>query len=256
MRSRIAGMRMIKSIFVPAVVLIVWQIVSGAVSPYLLPGPGRVLETGLAMAKSGVLTEHVLSSFYRIAAGFCLSVALAFGTAALLYRWRLLDELFQGTLSFMRMTPPLALTPLLILWLGIGDATQIAVIVLASFFPIYLNTRDGLSRLDASFRELAASLHLSRTRTVLFFLLPAATPSIITGLRLSFGYSWRALIAAELIAASSGLGYMIMDAEQMQRADEVIVGILIIGFLGWALDAAFSSLSSALLKRRFPELAA
>ncbi len=256
MRSRIAGMRMIKSIFVPAVVLIVWQIVSGAVSPYLLPGPGRVLETGLAMAKSGVLTEHVLSSFYRIAAGFCLSVVLAFGTAALLYRWRLLDELFQGTLSFMRMTPPLALTPLLILWLGIGDATQIAVIVLASFFPIYLNTRDGLSRLDASFRELAASLHLSRTRTVLFFLLPAATPSIITGLRLSFGYSWRALIAAELIAASSGLGYMIMDAEQMQRADEVIVGILIIGFLGWALDAAFSSLSSALLKRRFPELAA
>ena len=253
MRSRIAGMRMIKSIFIPAVVLIVWQIVSGAVSPYLLPGPGRVLETGLIMAKSGVLTEHVLSSFYRIAAGFCLSVALAFGTAALLYRWRLLDELFQGTLSFMRMTPPLALTPLLILWLGIGDATQIAVIVLASF---YLNTRDGLSRLDASFRELAAILHLSRTRTVLFFLLPAATPSIITGLRLSFGYSWRALIAAELIAASSGLGYMIMDAEQMQRADEVIVGILIIGFLGWALDAAFSSLSSALLKRRFPELAA
>ena len=92
---------------------------------------------------------------------------------------------------------------------------------------------------------------------MLFFLLPAATPSIITGLRLSFGYSWRALIAAELIAASSGLGYMIMDAEQMQRADEVIVGILIIGFLGWALDAAFSPpfpprCSSA----AFPELAA
>ena len=251
MRSRIAGMRMIKSIFVPAVVLIVWQIVSGAVSPYLLPGPGRVLETGLAMAKSGVLTEHVLSSFYRIAAGFCLSVVLAFGTAALLYRWRLLDELFLGLFFFLCLLFLFVFLFLLILWL----ATQIAVFVLASFFPIYLNTRDGLSRLDASFRELAASLHLSRTRTVLFFLLPAATPSIITGLRLSCGYSWRALIAAELIAASSGLGYMIMDAEQMQRADEVIVGILIIGFLGWALDAAFSSLSSALLKRRFPELA-
>lgn len=249
-------MRVFKSFFVPLLILLLWQIVSGMVSPYLLPGPARVLETGLLMAKSGLLLNHVLASFYRIAAGFSLSVVLAFVTAAALYRWKALDELFQGTLSFLRMTPPLALTPLLILWLGIGDATQIAVIVLASFFPIYLNTRDGLSRLDAPFRELAASLHLSRLRTVVFFLLPAATPSIIIGLRLSFGYSWRALIAAELIAASSGLGYMIMDAEQMQRADEVIVGILVIGFLGWALDAAFTTLSSVLLRRRFPELAA
>ena len=165
-------MRIFKSLFVPVLVLVLWQAVSGAVSPYLLPGPARVLETGLAMAKSGMLGDHVLASFARIAAGFCLSVTLAFAAAALLYRWKILDELFQGSLSFMRMTPPLA------------------------------------------------------------------------------------LIAAELIAAGSGLGYMIMDAEQMQRADEVIVGILIIGFLGWALDAAFSALSSALLKRRFPELAA
>ena len=253
-----AGMRMIKAFFLPLLLLPVWQGVAstGMVSPYLLPGPGRVLETGLYMAGNGTLAGHVAGSLLRIAAGFGLSVVLAFLTASALYRWKVLDEICQGSLSFMRMTPPLALTPLLILWLGIGDATQIAVIVLASFFPVYLNTRDGLSRLDASFRELAASLHLSRARTVLFFLLPAATPSIITGLRLSFGYSWRALIAAELISASSGLGYMIMDAEQMQRADEVIVGILVIGMLGWALDAAFSTVASALLKRRFPELAA
>ena len=251
-------MRMMKALLVPLCLLGLWQAVtvSGMVSPYLLPGPSRVLETGLAMAEGGILLRHVSASLFRIAAGFGLSVVLAFSAAAALYRWRLLDDMFRGSLSFMRMTPPLALTPLLILWLGIGDATQIAVIVLASFFPIYLNTRDGLSRLDASFRELAASLGLSRARTVLFFLLPAATPSIITGLRLSFGYSWRALIAAELIAASSGLGYMIMDAEQMQRADEVIVGIFVIGVLGWLLDAAFASATSALLKRRFPELAA
>ncbi len=252
------SMRIFKPFLFPLTLLGLWQIAtaSGMVSPYLLPGPGRVLETGLAMAENGTLSAHLLASLFRIAAGFSLSVMLAFAVAALLYRWKMLDDIFRGSLSFMRMTPPLALTPLLILWLGIGDASQIAVIVLASFFPIYLNTRDGLSRLNAPFRELAASLHLSRTRVVLFFLLPAATPSIITGLRLSFGYSWRALIAAELIAASSGLGYMIMDAEQMQRADEVIVGILVIGFLGWLLDAAFSTLSSALLKRRFPELAA
>ena len=89
---------------------------------------------------------------------------------------------------------------------------------------------------------------------MLFFLVPAAIPSIITGLRLSFGYSWRALIAAELIAASSGLGYLIMDAEQMQRADEVIVGIVVIGVIGWMLDAGFVRLASIFLGRRFPEV--
>ena len=255
---RIRRMRMVKSLIFPFMLLCLWQVTTtwGMVSPYLLPSPSQVLATGVAMAGSGVLFSHIGASLSRIAAGFGLSVVLALATAAALSRWKVLDECLQGSLSFLRMTPPLALTPLLILWLGIGDATQIAVIVLASFFPVYLNTRAGLTRLEAPFRELAASLALSRVRMVLFFLIPAAIPSLVTGLRLSFGYSWRALIAAELIAASSGLGYMIMDAEQMQRADEVIVGILVIGVLGWLFDAAFSFLVSALLSRRFPELGA
>ncbi|WP_273524746.1 ABC transporter permease [Mailhella massiliensis] len=251
-------MRIVKPLLFPFVLLCLWQFsaATGMVSPYLLPSPSQVLETGLFMAGNGALFSHIGASLSRIAAGFGLSMVLAFTAAGVLSRWKTLDECLQGSLSFLRMTPPLALTPLLILWLGIGDATQIAIIVLASFFPMYLNTRAGLNRLEAPFRELAASLGLSRMRTALFFLLPAATPSIVTGLRLSFGYSWRALIAAELIAAGSGLGYMIMDAEQMQRADEVIVGILVIGLLGWLFDAAFSFLVSALLSRRFPELAA
>ena len=249
-------MRVFKTLFVPLLLLGLWHglAASGMVSPYLLPGPGRVLESGLAMAASGVLAEHLAASFSRIGMGFSLSVVLGLSVAGLLHRFRLLDELFTGTLSFLRMTPPLALTPLIILWLGIEDATQVAIIMLASFFPIYLNTRAGLSRLDPLYRELAASLRLSSLRFVLFFLAPAAIPSVVTGLRLSFGYSWRALIAAELIAASSGLGYLIMDAEQMQRADEVIVGIVVIGVVGWMLDAGFVRVTSALLGRRFPEV--
>lgn len=251
-------MRIVKTLAVPLFLIFLWHVIShsGLVSSYLLPGPGAVLESALELAANGLLIQHLAASFSRIGIGFTLSVLLGFLVAAVLSRWPLLDELFTGTLSFMRMTPPLALTPLLILWLGIEDATQIAIIVLASFFPIYLNTRAGLGRLDASYKELAASLRLSQKRYVLFFLIPAAIPSIITGLRLSFGYCWRALIAAELLAAGSGLGYMIMDAEQMQRADEVIVGIFLIGILGWILDAAFVALSSRLLKRRFPEVAA
>ena len=250
------AMRIFKTLFVPVLLLGLWHSLSasGLVSPYLLPGPVRVLESALAVAASGVLFEHLAASFSRIGMGFSFSVVLGISVAGLLHRFRLLDELFTGTLSFLRMTPPLALTPLIILWLGIEDATQIAIIMLASFFPIYLNTRAGLSRLDPLYRELAASLHVSRLRFVLAFLTPSAVPSIVTGLRLSFGYSWRALIAAELIAASSGLGYLIMDAEQMQRADEVIVGIAVIGVIGWMLDAGFVRVVSVLLGRRFPEV--
>lgn len=250
-------MRFFQALVVPLLLLALWQAaaLSGVVSPYLLPSPGQVLHSGMILAQNGVLARHLASSFLRIAMGFSLSVMLAFLCAGALSHWPLLDRLLSGSFSFLRMTPPLALTPLLILWLGIGDATQVTVILLASFFPIYLNTRTGLNSLNDSFRELAESLHLSQTRKVLFFLIPAAAPSILAGLRLGFGYSWRALIAAELIAASSGLGYMIMNAEQMQRADEVLVGILIIGVLGWLLDSLFTFLVSALLSRRFPEVA-
>ena len=249
-------MRIFKTLFIPLLLLFLWHglSASGVVSPYLLPGPGRVLESALSMASSGVLAEHIAASFSRIAIGFSASIFVGLAAAGLLFRFRLLDELFTGTLSFLRMTPPLALAPLIILWLGIDGAMQVAIIMLASFFPIYLNTRAGLSRLDPLHRELAESLHVSRLRFVCFFLIPAAVPSIITGLRLSFGYSWRALIAAELIAASSGLGYLIMDAEQMQRADEVIVGIAVIGIIGWMLDAGFVRVTTALLGRRFPEV--
>ena len=249
-------MRTFTTLFVPLLLLALWHWIaaSGLVSRYLLPGPGAVLSSALSMAQSGILAEHLAASFSRIAMGFSASTVVGLAVAGLLYRFRLLDELFTGTLSFLRMTPPLALAPLIILWLGIDGAMQVAIIMLASFFPIYLNTRAGLSRLDPLHRELAASLHVSRLRFVLFFLVPAAIPSVITGLRLSFGYSWRALIAAELIAASSGLGYLIMDAEQMQRADEVIVGIVVIGVIGWMLDAGFVRVATALLGRRFPEI--
>ncbi|WP_458399151.1 ABC transporter permease [Mailhella sp.] len=249
-------MRLFKTLFLPLLLLALWYWISasGLVSRYLLPGPERVLDSALSMASSGILLEHLAASFSRIAMGFSASIVVGLAAAGLLFRFRLLDELFSGTLSFLRMTPPLALAPLIILWLGIDGAMQVAIIMLASFFPIYLNTRAGLSRLDPLYRELAASLQVSRLRFLLFFLVPAAVPSIITGLRLSFGYSWRALIAAELIAASSGLGYLIMDAEQMQRADEVIVGIVLIGVIGWMLDAGFVRVSTALLGRRFPEI--
>ena len=116
------------------------------------------------------------------------------------------------------------------------------------FFPVFLNALGGFRCVTAQDDELARSLACIAA--------PAAVPSLVTGVRLGFGYSWRALIAAELIAAGSGLGYLILDAQELQRTDVVMAGILVIGLLGWAMDWAFQRAAAALLGRRFPEVAA
>jgi len=249
--------RLIQFLAVPLLLLAVWHVsaMSGVVSAYLLPPPEAVFQTACNMAVSGDLARHLGASMNRICSGFFISITAGCILAAVLARFSLLEKLLDLPLSFMRMTPPLAVIPLLILWLGIGEATQQAIIILASFFPTFLNARAGFSRLDNSYKELAASLHLSFFDYARYLALPAAIPSIVTGIRLSFGYSWRALIGAELIAASTGLGYMITDAEQMQRVDEVMVGIFLIGLVGWSLDSLFRLLSIKLLGRRFPEVA-
>jgi NitT/TauT family transport system permease protein/sulfonate transport system permease protein len=126
--------------------------------------------------------------------------------------------------------------PLLILWFGIGEASKLAVIFLATFFPVFLSAFGGFNGMDGRWRELADSLELSFSRRLRRVLIPAALPQIITGLRLGFGYAWRALLGAELFSSSAGLGYLITDAEEMARIDTVYVGILVIGCLGLFFD--------------------
>ena len=142
-------------------------------------------------------------------------------------------------LEALRFIPPLSLIPLLILWLGIGEASKLAIVFLASFFPIYLNVFSGFKQIDKSYKELAFMLRLNRMERFKHIEFPASLPNIFTGLRLGFGYSWRALVGAELIAASSGLGYLIGDAGEMSRTDKVFVGILCIAVLGVLGDQLF-----------------
>ena len=130
----------------------------------------------------------------------------------------------------------MAMIPLLILWFGIDEASKLAVIVLSCFFPIFLNTLSGLNNVDKKLLVMGDSLGLSRLEKIRYILIPEAAPSVITGLRLALGNSWRALIAAEMIAASSGIGYMILDAEEMAKTDVVYAGIITIGVMGLFMD--------------------
>lgn len=219
-------------------VLLVWQLACtwGAVSAYVLPPPGKVWNSFLRMMSSGELLTDVGVSLLRVLKGFSIAFALAFLLAALRILVPGSEPYYGWIVSFFRNVPPIAMIPLLILWCGIGETTKTVVIVLASFFPMYLSIVKGFTGCDPKLLEVARSFDYSSGRTFLRVILPAAVPDILVGMRTSLGYSWRAIIGAEMVAASTGLGHMILFAQQMSRTDKVIVGILAIGIVGCVTD--------------------
>jgi sulfonate transport system permease protein len=237
---------------VPLAILALWEVAAraGLLNAYLLPAPSAVFAAGVEMARSGELARDIWASARRVMIGFAFAVATAVPLAVAVAHWRGLERLLRFPLNFLRATPPLALLPLLVLWFGIGEAAKWMVILLASFFPVLINTIAGLRSVRPELLEMARTLDLTRWERVWFVVLPSALPTFVAGLRLAFGYSWRALVGAELIATSVGLGFLIMDAQSIARIDVVYAGILVIGTLGFLADQGFLLLTRALVGAR------
>lgn len=226
---------------VPLLFFFLWWFgsVSGWWNQFLLPSPNQVFNSFVALIETGELQKHVWASLSRIIRGFGLSSALALSIALLCAWFPALLLQLEPTLGFLRHIPPMSTIPMLILWFGIGETPKIILIILATFFPVFMNTLQGIRDCDPRLTEVAKVFGYTRWEQFRFVILPSAIPSVLTGLRLGLGYSWRSLVAAELVAASSGLGYMILDAEQLSRSDVVVTGILVIGFMGALLDYGF-----------------
>lgn len=237
--------RTCKGLILPGFIALVW--VLGAKlsiwNNYIIPSPADVFGVGQKLLVDGVLMKHVLMSLYRVFAGFFVAFMLAFPLGILLGMNARYRDYFQGLLEFARHVPPLAALPMLILWFGIGEWPKLLIVVLATFFPIFLNTLHGVASCDVKLIEVGKSFGLEGREIFQRIVLPAALPSVLVGMRLGLGYSWRALVGAELIAASSGIGYMILDAEQLARPDIVVLGILTIGILGTVIDWLFFRLT-------------
>jgi len=234
----------------PCFIIILWAFLSALhlVNSYLIPSPGRVWNTTLKLIASGELGRHIATSLVRVCVGYGISVIFALPLALLFHENLVLRRLFHGLFEVIRSVPPLALIPLLILWLGLGEPTNLAVIILASFFPVFLNAENGFDSMDKNWLELSRSLELPFSRHLFSVLIPASLPQIITGLRLGFGYAWRALLGAELFSSAAGLGYFITDSMTMARIDRVFVGIITIGILGTAIDALLRFVARKLTK--------
>lgn len=235
--------------FLPFLLIFIWYVISELqlFSPYLLPSPAVTAATATELIHSGLLWQHLLISLQRVAGGFLCSVVIALPLGILCGRSNTFQTYCWPVLEFLRHVPPLAAIPLIILWFGIDEGSKLVIIFLASFFPLFLNTYSGVKNCDRKLLEVGRSLHFTAWQQARLIQLPAALPAIAVGLQLSLGYSWRALIGAELIAASSGIGYMILDAEQMSCPDVVLVGLFAIGIVGSLIDWLFLTLTDKML---------
>ena len=233
-----------------AIVFAVWYLVCKAeiLSVYVLPTPEKVFRSFLKMLQSGELARDIGISFLRVLKGFAIAFVLAFVLGMFRALFPKTFGYYEHTVQFFRNVPPLSMIPLLILWCGIGETTKTVIIVLASFFPMYLNIVKGFTGCDKKLLEVGTMFGYSERQKFFRIVLPYAMADILVGMRIGLGYSWRAIIGAEMVAASTGLGHMILFAQQMSRTDKVIVGIFAIGIAGYLTDRIFGLLISIFLK--------
>lgn len=222
-------------------ILVLWYILTSLEvwSSYVLPSPMKVWKTFINMVLSGELFTNILVSMKRIIIGYSISFILAFILGIMSNVKNKVVIYYEKLLELFRNIPPISLIAMLILWFGIGETSKIIIIILASFFPMYFNIKSGIETCDVKLVEVGQSMNFNRYNLYKKIILPYAIPEILVGMRLGFGYSWRAIIGAEMIAASQGLGYLILDAQAMSRSDKIMVGIFSIGILGYLCDKIF-----------------
>jgi sulfonate transport system permease protein len=222
---------------------------AGLVAAHLLPPPSEIARTLLELWGNG-LGLHVLASTTRVLLGFVLGASLAIGLGAAVglspHAKAILDPSFQA----LRAIPSLAWVPLLLLWLGIDEAPKITLIAIGAFFPVYMGVASGFRDVDRKLVEVAEMAGLSAVAQVRRVLLPAALPSILTGLRNGLSLAWMFMVAAEIIAATRGLGYLLTDGRETGRADIVFAAILLLALLGKLTDGAMARLETRWLAWR------
>ena len=242
--------KVIKTSISVLILLLIWTTVTKLelVSSYVLPSPAKVWDSFLKMLQSGEIFEDIYISYIRVLKGFFIATLLAFLFAMVRVVLPKCNDYYENILQFLKNVPPLSLISILILWFGIGETTKIGIIVLTAFFPIYLNTVKGFVSCDKKLLEVGEIYGYSKFSSFFKIRLPYAMSDILVGMRIGLGYSWRAIISAEMIAASTGLGHMILFAQQMSRTDKVIVGILVIGIVGYLTDRLFAIIIDKSLK--------
>lgn len=235
---------------VPILLLLVWQLLSqtGLLPTRILPAPTAVVQAGLTLASTGELWQNLYVSAFRALVGFLIGGVLGFVLGLLNGLFPVAERLLDTSMQMLRNIPHLALIPLVILWFGIGEEAKIFLVAIGVLFPIYLNTYHGVHTVDKGLIEMGKVYGLKPLDLFWQIILPSALPSVLVGVRFSLGIMWLTLIVAETIAASSGIGYMAMNAREFLQTDVVVFSILLYALLGKLADVAARLLEERLLQ--------
>ena len=226
------------SVLVP---LLSWSVLTygGFVEPLFLPSPTAVIQQFLHLLKSGELIYNVWMSVSRVVWGFLISAFISIPLGLLIGSFKSMDGLFGPMVSLLRYMPAAAFIPLIILWVGLGEPSKVAIIFLGSFFYNTLMIADAVKFIPIDFLKAAYTLGASRRDVFFNVIFPATLPSILDTLRINVAGAWNFVVVAELVGADSGLGNMIMIAQRFLKTDKIFVGIILIGLIGLLIDSLF-----------------
>jgi len=241
----------LKGLAVPAVIIVLLEIVVriGWVPSYQMPAPSEIAVTLTDLA-NGALWKHIGASLIRVLSGFAIGASLALFFAAWVGLSREAEAYLEPTFAGLRSIPSLAWVPLLLLWLGIGETSKVVLIAIGAFFPVYLNGVAAIRGIDRKLVEVGQVFGFSQQQMTLHVFLPAAMPGLFTGLRSGLSLSWMFLVAAELIAATKGLGYLLSDGRETSRPDIVLAAIIVLAILGKLSDGLLAALEKRFLAWR------
>ena len=236
-------MRIVPPVLVIALLIALWWVIVIRSETPIFPTPWQVVTGAWDLAQDGTLTEHIGASLFRVATGFTLAfligVPLGLWMGWVRGAYNTLNPLFQ----MLRPISPIAWIPIAILWFGVGDASPIYLIFISSVFPMIVQTTVGVHTIDKRYLRAAENFGVSRATLFRQVVIPAVLPQVLVGMRIGLGVAWLVVVAAEMIALRSGLGYMIMDSRNAgNRYDLVIAGMIIIGVIGLSLDSTMRRL--------------
>ena len=221
-----------------SIILLLWELTvrfSGW-SEHVFPGPSIVIVSLWELIADGTLFKHAVASLFRVTAGFYLAMLFGIPLGIFIGRLETAGHLLNPLIEFLRPISPLAWIPLSMLWFGIGDKPAVFLIFLSSFFPLVVSTAIAVSSINPIYFQVASNFNFSRSEVVMKIVVPAIIPAVVTALRITITIAWLVVVAAEMIAVQSGLGYLILDSRNALRMDYVMDGMIVIGIIGLLLD--------------------
>jgi len=226
-------------LILPAALITLWYVLStaGVFTAVQLPSPTRVIAAGTELAQRGELATHLVISTQRVVLGFSIGAVLGLVLGALIGLWGPARIAAAPTIGALRAVPSLAWVPLLLLWIGIGENSKVTLVAIGAFFPVYTTVSAALAHVDPKLVEAARAFGYRGVKLFTTVQLPAVLPSVVSGLRLALAQAWLFLVAAELLGASMGLGYLLTDSQNNGRTDRLLLAIVLLAVLGKLTDA-------------------